>query len=210
MKKYSVSEFAKEIRIKYPEAYDDLSDEKLIEFWVKKFPNDKNKIKSRNNYLIFILFFLSFIFSILSIFAFFYFDTQEYKEVFGRVTNWMYMYSQENKALLYPNSHEIEEYDNATTITFYFPMINCLILSVYYFLVIIKKKEGILNWWSLKLASYILISIFLFYVSGFISPHFLLENYSKQMAVLLSFDLIHNYYYTRSFWELPNYSNLDA
>lgn len=212
MKKYSVSEFANEVRNKYPDVYDDLSDEKLIEFWIKKFPNDKNKIKLRNNYFITLLLLLSFIFSFLSIFAFFYYSTQEYKEVFGRVTNWISSqeFLQENSAFQKTNSGDINEYDNATNFTNFLPMINCIILSFFYFLVIIKNKEGILNWWSFKLTSYILISIFIFYVTGFISPHFLLDNYPKQIAVLLFFDLIHNYYFTRSLLELPNYNSLKS
>jgi hypothetical protein len=44
MKKYNVKEFANEIRTKHPGSYDDLSDEKLVELWLKKFPNDKEKI----------------------------------------------------------------------------------------------------------------------------------------------------------------------
>lgn len=44
MKKYSVSEFANYIRAKHPDAYNDLSDDKLVELWLKKFPDDKNKI----------------------------------------------------------------------------------------------------------------------------------------------------------------------
>ena len=196
MKKYSVSEFANEIRNKYPEAYDDLSDEKLIEFWIKKFPNDKNKINFKKDYSIILLLILSFIFSIVSIYAFFYYDTEEYKETFGHVNEWIN--SQDNSTFEKNKLADINEYDNATTITFFTPMINYLILSFFYFLTIIKKKEGILNWWSLKLACYILISIFIFYVSGFISPHYLLDNYPKQMIVLLFFDLIHNYYFAKS------------
>ena len=44
MKKYTIEEFAVQIRIKYPNAYDDLEDDKLIELWLKKFPNDEEKI----------------------------------------------------------------------------------------------------------------------------------------------------------------------
>jgi hypothetical protein len=44
MKQYKKSEFAQEVRNKYPGSYDDLSDAKLIELWLKKFPHDKDKI----------------------------------------------------------------------------------------------------------------------------------------------------------------------
>lgn len=44
MKKYTIEEFADQIRSKYPNAYDDLEDDKLIELWLKKFPNDEEKI----------------------------------------------------------------------------------------------------------------------------------------------------------------------
>lgn len=46
--KYTVNEFAKEIRKLYPGDYDDLSDEKLVELWLKKYPNDKEKIEKKN------------------------------------------------------------------------------------------------------------------------------------------------------------------
>ncbi|MEI8203907.1 MAG: hypothetical protein WCH34_12885 [Bacteroidota bacterium] len=42
--KYTVKEFAQEIRKLYPNDYDDLSDEKLVELWLKKYPNDKEKV----------------------------------------------------------------------------------------------------------------------------------------------------------------------
>ncbi|MBN8837690.1 MAG: hypothetical protein J0I09_10540 [Sphingobacteriia bacterium] len=41
---YSISEFAQEIRKQYPGDYDDLTDAKLVELWLKKYPNDKNKV----------------------------------------------------------------------------------------------------------------------------------------------------------------------
>ena len=44
MRKYTIEEFADQIRIKYPNSYDDLEDDKLIELWLKKFPNDEEKI----------------------------------------------------------------------------------------------------------------------------------------------------------------------
>jgi len=42
--KYTIKEFAKEIRKLYPNDYDDLSDEKLVELWLNKYPNDRDKI----------------------------------------------------------------------------------------------------------------------------------------------------------------------
>lgn len=42
--KYSVSEFARQIRKMYPNDYDDLSDIRLVELWLKKYPNDINKV----------------------------------------------------------------------------------------------------------------------------------------------------------------------
>ena len=58
MTKYSVSEFANNIRAKHPGAYDDLLDDKLVELWLKKFPDDKNKVANHSKlrkyrYLIF-------------------------------------------------------------------------------------------------------------------------------------------------------------
>ena len=44
MRKFTLSEFAKDIRSKYPGSYDDLSDDKLVELWLKKFPEDRDKI----------------------------------------------------------------------------------------------------------------------------------------------------------------------
>lgn len=46
--KYTVSEFAKQIRNLYPGDYDDLNDTNLVELWLKKYPNDINKIKINN------------------------------------------------------------------------------------------------------------------------------------------------------------------
>lgn len=46
--KYTIKEFAKEIRKKYPNAYDDLSDEELVSLWIKKFPEEKSKIDFNN------------------------------------------------------------------------------------------------------------------------------------------------------------------
>lgn len=42
--KYTIKEFAKEIRKLYPGDYDDLIDDKLVELWLKKYPNDRDKI----------------------------------------------------------------------------------------------------------------------------------------------------------------------
>ena len=39
--KYSINEFAREIRKLYPGDYDDLSDTELVSLWLKKYPNDK-------------------------------------------------------------------------------------------------------------------------------------------------------------------------
>ena len=49
--KYSIAEFAQEIRKQYPGDYDDLNDEKLVTLWLKKYPNDKEKITSENSSL---------------------------------------------------------------------------------------------------------------------------------------------------------------
>lgn len=42
--KYTVKEFACEIRKIYPKDYDDLTDEKLVELWLRKYPNDISKV----------------------------------------------------------------------------------------------------------------------------------------------------------------------
>ena len=47
--KYTIKEFAKEIRKLYPGDYDDLTDEKLVELWLKKYPNDREKIEFSSN-----------------------------------------------------------------------------------------------------------------------------------------------------------------
>jgi hypothetical protein len=44
MKKYKLKDFANEIRTKHPGSYDDLSDDKLVELWLKKNPEDRDKI----------------------------------------------------------------------------------------------------------------------------------------------------------------------
>ncbi len=42
--KYTIHEFAQEIRKKFPGDYDDLTDNKLVELWLCKYPNDSSKI----------------------------------------------------------------------------------------------------------------------------------------------------------------------
>jgi hypothetical protein len=42
--KYTTEEFAKKIREIYPGDYDDLSDYELVTLWLKKYPNDINKV----------------------------------------------------------------------------------------------------------------------------------------------------------------------
>jgi hypothetical protein len=42
--KYTISEFAEEIRKLYPKDYDDLTDGKLVELWLKKNPKDIDKV----------------------------------------------------------------------------------------------------------------------------------------------------------------------
>jgi DnaJ-class molecular chaperone len=52
--KYSVEEFANQIRKLYPGEYDDLSNEKLTALWLKKYPSDIEKVelnKSNNKSL---------------------------------------------------------------------------------------------------------------------------------------------------------------
>jgi hypothetical protein len=49
MKKYNLKEFANEIRTKHPSSYDDLTDEKLVELWLKKFPEDLIKVQTTNS-----------------------------------------------------------------------------------------------------------------------------------------------------------------
>ena len=44
MNKQSKKNFANKIRSNNPGSYDDLSDDELIQLWLKKFPNDKEKI----------------------------------------------------------------------------------------------------------------------------------------------------------------------
>jgi len=42
--KYTITEFANEIRKIYPDDYNDLSDNKLVELWLKKYPKDIDKV----------------------------------------------------------------------------------------------------------------------------------------------------------------------
>jgi len=46
---FTVKQFADKIRIKYPNVYDDISDNELVELWLKKFPNDKEYIIHDDN-----------------------------------------------------------------------------------------------------------------------------------------------------------------
>lgn len=46
--KYTVTEFAKEIRKLYPGEYDDLKDKKLVKLWLKKYPEDLKKVDFTN------------------------------------------------------------------------------------------------------------------------------------------------------------------
>ncbi|MBT6235288.1 MAG: hypothetical protein HOI49_04255 [Bacteroidetes bacterium] len=43
-KKYSIREFADEIRRLYPGEYDDLQNEKLVSLWLKRYPSDEDKV----------------------------------------------------------------------------------------------------------------------------------------------------------------------
>ena len=47
--KVSIKKFAKKIREDYPGDYDDLMDDELVELWLRKYPEDRNKIKSNSN-----------------------------------------------------------------------------------------------------------------------------------------------------------------
>jgi hypothetical protein len=44
MSKYTISQFAKKIRDKYPGSYDDLTDNQLVNLWLEKHPKDKRFI----------------------------------------------------------------------------------------------------------------------------------------------------------------------
>lgn len=44
MSKYTISQFAKKIRNKYPGAYDDLTDNQLVNLWLEKYPKDNHFI----------------------------------------------------------------------------------------------------------------------------------------------------------------------
>lgn len=43
--KYTITEFASQIRNLYPGDYNDLTDSELVKLWVKKYPNDIDKIE---------------------------------------------------------------------------------------------------------------------------------------------------------------------
>jgi hypothetical protein len=49
MKQHTISEFSQKIRTKYPGSYDDISDEKLIELWLNKYPKDKEHVIEDSN-----------------------------------------------------------------------------------------------------------------------------------------------------------------
>jgi hypothetical protein len=50
MKKYTIKEFADKIRSKYPNAYNDLGDDELVELWIKKHPDDKDFIITKGSH----------------------------------------------------------------------------------------------------------------------------------------------------------------
>lgn len=43
--KYSIEEFAQEIRKLYPGDYDDLSDRELVDKWLRRYPGDREKVQ---------------------------------------------------------------------------------------------------------------------------------------------------------------------
>jgi hypothetical protein len=47
--KISIKKFAQNIRDDYHGDYDDLMDDELVELWLRKYPEDGNKIKSNSN-----------------------------------------------------------------------------------------------------------------------------------------------------------------
>jgi hypothetical protein len=47
--KYTITEFARGIRNRFPGDYDDLMDDELVELWLRKYPEDRNKIKTNSN-----------------------------------------------------------------------------------------------------------------------------------------------------------------
>lgn len=51
MSKFTVKQFAKKIRDKYPYSYDDLSDNELLRLWLEKYPNDRKYILSNTEQL---------------------------------------------------------------------------------------------------------------------------------------------------------------
>ena len=48
MKQFTKTQFANKIRTKYPGSYEDLSDDKLVKLWVRKYPNDEEFIINDN------------------------------------------------------------------------------------------------------------------------------------------------------------------
>jgi len=46
--KFTITEFAREIRKMYPNDYNDLTDKKLVELWLKKYPKDIEKVNIGN------------------------------------------------------------------------------------------------------------------------------------------------------------------
>jgi hypothetical protein len=48
MRKCNITEFANKIRKKYPNSYNDLSDNELVKLWVKKYPDDGGYIINEN------------------------------------------------------------------------------------------------------------------------------------------------------------------
>ena len=49
--KYTIRKFANEIRNLYPGDYDDLSDTELVNLWLKKYPNDSQKVDIKVNHV---------------------------------------------------------------------------------------------------------------------------------------------------------------
>lgn len=47
--KYTIKEFAQQIRDTFPGEYDDLSNSKLVELWLKKYPSDIEKVNLDNS-----------------------------------------------------------------------------------------------------------------------------------------------------------------
>jgi hypothetical protein len=75
MKQYTKSEFANYIRSQYPGSYDDLTDDKLVKLWLKKFPSDTDKIIETDSTIkiigLYLLFWVGVIILSLSLIGFF-------------------------------------------------------------------------------------------------------------------------------------------